>query len=103
MNCLGKLSRDSGHTRVPEPPHIITGRILAINPSPSCCPSPESDPLLIDIGSSAQMRTRREAASKTLPSLLCRSAMHRMIFVPETGQEISTVACRKSLDGLACG
>src|SRR5271165_3198883 len=31
MNCFGRLSRDSGHTRVPEPPHIITGWILFIN------------------------------------------------------------------------
>src|SRR5208337_273286 len=30
MNCLGRLSRDSGQTRVPEPPHIITGRIFVI-------------------------------------------------------------------------
>jgi hypothetical protein len=27
---LGKLSRDSGHIRVPDPPHMITGRILGI-------------------------------------------------------------------------
>jgi hypothetical protein len=27
MNCFGMLSRDAGHSRVPEPPHIITGRI----------------------------------------------------------------------------
>ncbi len=31
MNCLGRLSRDSGQTRVPEPPHIITGWILLID------------------------------------------------------------------------
>jgi hypothetical protein len=30
MNCLGKLSRDSGHMRVPDPPHMITGKILVI-------------------------------------------------------------------------
>src|SRR5271166_1284431 len=30
MNCFGRLSRDSGQTRVPEPPHMITGWILAI-------------------------------------------------------------------------
>ena len=30
MNCLGRLSRDSGHMRVPDPPHMITGRILVI-------------------------------------------------------------------------
>ena len=29
MNCLGRLSRDSGHMRVPDPPHMITGVILA--------------------------------------------------------------------------
>ncbi len=29
MNCFGMLSRDAGHSRVPEPPHMITGRILA--------------------------------------------------------------------------
>lgn len=27
-NCLGKLSRDNGHKRVPEPPQRMTGRIL---------------------------------------------------------------------------
>jgi hypothetical protein len=27
---LGKLSRDSGHMRVPDPPHMITGRILVL-------------------------------------------------------------------------
>src|SRR5271165_906302 len=31
MNCLGRLSRDSGQTRVPEPPHMITGWILLID------------------------------------------------------------------------
>src|SRR5271170_7415300 len=30
MNCLGRLSRDSGHMREPDPPHMITGRILVI-------------------------------------------------------------------------
>ncbi|SFH21495.1 hypothetical protein SAMN05192567_116143 [Methylobacterium phyllosphaerae] len=25
-NCLGMLSRDAGHSRVPVPPHRITGR-----------------------------------------------------------------------------
>jgi hypothetical protein len=29
---LGRLSRDSGHTRVPDPPHMITGMIFAIVP-----------------------------------------------------------------------
>jgi hypothetical protein len=28
---LGKLSRDSGHMRVPDPPHMITGLILGIH------------------------------------------------------------------------
>ena len=27
-NCLGKLSRDNGQSRVPEPPERITGRML---------------------------------------------------------------------------
>jgi hypothetical protein len=27
---LGKLSRDSGHMRVPDPPHMITGMILVV-------------------------------------------------------------------------
>jgi hypothetical protein len=31
MNCLGKLSRDSGHMRVPDPPHMITGMILVMH------------------------------------------------------------------------
>src|SRR6202046_5919832 len=31
MNCLGKLSRDSGHMRVPDPPHMITGLNLGIH------------------------------------------------------------------------
>jgi hypothetical protein len=30
MNCLGSVSRDSGQTRVPEPPHMMTGRIFLI-------------------------------------------------------------------------
>jgi hypothetical protein len=31
MNCFGMVSRDSGHTRVPAPPHMMTGRtFLAI-------------------------------------------------------------------------
>jgi hypothetical protein len=31
MNCFGMLSRDSGQTRVPAPPHMMTGRtFLAI-------------------------------------------------------------------------
>ena len=28
MNCFGRLSREAGHTRVPEPPHMMTGRIF---------------------------------------------------------------------------
>ncbi len=28
MNCFGMLSRDAGHSRVPEPPHMMTGRIF---------------------------------------------------------------------------
>ena len=28
---MGKLSRDSGHMRVPDPPHMITGLILGIH------------------------------------------------------------------------
>jgi hypothetical protein len=31
MNCFGKVSRDSGHTRVPAPPHMITGNIFTQN------------------------------------------------------------------------
>src|SRR3977135_895993 len=34
MNCFGRLSRDSGQTRVPAPPHMMTGRIF-IFPVPS--------------------------------------------------------------------
>jgi hypothetical protein len=30
---LGKLSRDSGHMRVPDPPHMITGLNLGISVS----------------------------------------------------------------------
>jgi hypothetical protein len=30
MNCFGSVSRDSGHTRVPAPPHMITGNIFTI-------------------------------------------------------------------------
>jgi hypothetical protein len=26
-NCLGRLSRDTGHSRVPAPPHMITGKM----------------------------------------------------------------------------
>ena len=32
MNCFGSDSRDSGHTRVPAPPHMITGKIFTIDP-----------------------------------------------------------------------
>jgi len=28
-NCLGTLSRETGHSRVPAPPHMITGMIKA--------------------------------------------------------------------------
>ena len=31
MNCFGRLSRDAGQTRVPEPPHIMTGRIFTFS------------------------------------------------------------------------
>ena len=27
MNCFGKLSREAGQSLVPEPPHMITGKI----------------------------------------------------------------------------
>ena len=52
MNCLGRLSRDSGQTRVPEPPHMITGRILLIrlsmarkapNNQPAFCAKPAAE------------------------------------------------------------
>src|ERR1700730_18865940 len=33
MNCFGRLSRDSGQTRVPAPPHMMTGRILTFSRS----------------------------------------------------------------------
>src|SRR5260370_33841732 len=39
MNWLGRLSRDSGQTRVPVPPHMITGRILLINSPRSPAPA----------------------------------------------------------------
>ena len=39
MNCLGKLSRDSGHMRVPDPPHMITGVILVMQSSYSPAPT----------------------------------------------------------------
>ena len=33
-NCLGMLSREIGHNRVPAPPHMITGIIgIGIHPS----------------------------------------------------------------------
>jgi hypothetical protein len=28
MNCFGMLSRDAGHSRVPAPPHMMTGMIF---------------------------------------------------------------------------
>jgi hypothetical protein len=34
-NCLGRLSRDSGHIRVPDPPHMMTGSIFAMASSRS--------------------------------------------------------------------
>src|SRR6202034_3510095 len=30
MNCLGIVSRDSGQTRVPAPPHMMTGCIFFV-------------------------------------------------------------------------
>lgn len=34
MNCFGRLSRDSGQTLVPEPPHMMIGRIFkCLSPS----------------------------------------------------------------------
>ena len=30
MNCFGMLSRDAGHNLVPDPPHMMTGRILGL-------------------------------------------------------------------------
>jgi hypothetical protein len=33
INCLGRLSCDSGQTRVPEPPHMMTGRIFTFSGS----------------------------------------------------------------------
>src|ERR1700730_14208285 len=31
INCFGRLSRDSGQTLVPAPPHIMTGRIFTFS------------------------------------------------------------------------
>ena len=44
MNCLGMVSRDSGHTRVPAPPHMITGIIFFIE-TPKKDVSPMTLPL----------------------------------------------------------
>ncbi|WP_292177946.1 hypothetical protein [Brevundimonas sp.] len=30
MNCLGREGRDAGHSRVPEPPHMMTGKMTDI-------------------------------------------------------------------------
>jgi hypothetical protein len=41
MNCFGRVSRDSGHTRVPAPPHMITGNIFKTDPvAPTAWPVP---------------------------------------------------------------
>jgi hypothetical protein len=32
MNCFGMVSREAGQTRVPAPPHMMTGIILLIRP-----------------------------------------------------------------------
>jgi hypothetical protein len=42
MNCLGRLSRDSGQTRVPEPPHMIIGSIFLITLSSVWRPGTEN-------------------------------------------------------------
>src|SRR5271170_2536060 len=47
MNCLGRLSRDSGQTRIPEPPHIITGWILLIDSSRICPTAPPGELQLV--------------------------------------------------------
>ena len=46
MNCLGKLSRDSGHMRVPDPPHMITGMILVFIDFSVCTLPPTMNVLL---------------------------------------------------------
>jgi hypothetical protein len=37
-NCLGRPSREAGHSRVPAPPHMIRGMIVGANfvPSADC-------------------------------------------------------------------
>ena len=30
MNCLGREGREAGHSRVPEPPHMMTGKMTDI-------------------------------------------------------------------------
>src|SRR5215469_17845722 len=34
-NCLGRPSRDAGHSRVPAPPHMIRGMIFEVTSTPT--------------------------------------------------------------------
>ena len=64
MNCLGRLSRDSGHMRDPDPPHMITGRIFAIRFSASASRRselPRPMRLLCNTGRAKAMPGRRPA------------------------------------------
>jgi hypothetical protein len=58
---LGRLSRDSGHTRVPDPPHMITGMIFAMIPLDAESLSRRQSASALTSSQSKGIRTMRRA------------------------------------------
>src|SRR5215218_4013925 len=65
MNCFGKLSRDDGQSRVPAPPHMMTGvmRLIISTREPT--------------GHSTG-RVRASRIPRKLPSVACRGGRSRL-------------------------
>src|SRR3546814_4392658 len=71
-NCLGRLCRDDGQSRVPEPPHRMTGVINALFPfgCSSCLPTPNllaAEPSKLSL---ARPMERSEEHTSELQSLM---------------------------------
>ncbi len=96
MNCFGSVSRDSGHTRVPAPPHMITGKIFTPGPSPAPLAAVQRR------RENPCNRRRSDQSGKAEPSLscsfppLCRTART----TPSSGRSCATSALRRASGNL---
>ena len=72
MNCFGMVSREAGQTRVPAPPHMITGMIFFIE-TPEKDVKPITLPLRYEPRKTRRSQ-RRATARRPLRSSKCRAS-----------------------------